>query len=109
MGTLVELRKLAAEGRRELERLARSGTEDARPVKRSKIVSTKSAIDGREAPFAASSRYGDGWGDAADDEPRTVNLPAFIDPGPGGAPDGRSHLKVPSGKCSSAGYWLIKY
>jgi transposase len=57
MATLVKLRKLTADERRELERLARSRTEEARLVLRAKIV--LGLADG-ERPYQVADRVGVG-------------------------------------------------
>jgi transposase len=57
MATLVKLRKLTAEERTELERLARSRTEEARLVVRAKIV--LGLADG-ERPYQVADRVGVG-------------------------------------------------
>jgi transposase len=57
MATLVKLRKLTADERRELERLARSRTEEARLVQRAKIVLGLAA---GERPYQVADRVGVG-------------------------------------------------
>jgi transposase len=57
MATLVKLRKLTADERRELERLARSRTEEARLVMRARIV--LGLADG-ERPYQVADRVGVG-------------------------------------------------
>src|SRR5438094_91269 len=57
MATLVNLRKLTAEERTELERLARSRTEEARLVVRAKIVLGLAA---GERPYQVADRVGVG-------------------------------------------------
>jgi transposase len=57
MATLVKLRKLTADERRELERLARSRTEEARLVVRAKIVLGLAA---GERPYQVADRVGVG-------------------------------------------------
>jgi transposase len=57
MATLVKLRPLAADERRELERLARSRTEEARLVVRAKIVLGLAAGD---RPYQVADRVGVG-------------------------------------------------
>jgi hypothetical protein len=57
MATLVELRELTTEERKELERLARSRTEEARLVVRAKIVLGLAA---GERPYQVADRVGVG-------------------------------------------------
>src|SRR3954447_16701482 len=57
MATLVKLRKLTADERKELERLARSRTEEARLVQRAKIVLGLAA---GERPYQVADRVGVG-------------------------------------------------
>ena len=57
MATLVELRALTADERRESERLARSRTEEARPVVRARIVPGLAA---GERPYQVADRVGVG-------------------------------------------------
>src|SRR5262249_51404497 len=57
MATLVKLRKLTTEERKELERLARSRTEEARLVVRAKIVL---GLGAGERPYQVAARVGVG-------------------------------------------------